>query len=192
MPNSTRSIRSALRRRGVVLAASGALVVAVGGGTAAMAATSAPAPTLTAASAAATPTATCEPRVGALLRALPRSLKTDLKHLRADAKTARAADRAEIKKKALAGAYGSEIQHVAGIAAGAHGRLGAALAPALKADLKTLRGDARGSEARKAEAATIVTKALAGDYGTTLQSAAKSAESRAQQRCAAKAPASGS
>jgi hypothetical protein len=175
-----------------VLAVSGALVAAIGGGTAAMAATPTSAPAPSTATAAATPTATCEPRVGALLRALPRSLKADLKHLRADAKAARPADRSEIRSKALAGAYGSEIQHVAGIAAGSHGRLAAALPPSLKADLKTLRSEAPGSDARKAESATIVAKAAAGDYGPRFTAAAKSAQARAQQRCAAKAPASGS
>jgi len=186
MPISARVVRGALRRRWVLLASAGALVAAVGGGTtAAMATTSAPAPAPTATS------ASCQPHVGALLRALPRSLKTDLRHLRTDAKADRPADRAEIKKKALAGAYGHEIQRVAAIAAGSHGRLAAALPPALKADLKTLRHDARGSAARKAEAATIWKKAAAGDYGTALQAAAKDAQARAQHRCAAKATSTG-
>lgn len=189
MPLSVRAIRAAIRRRWVVLAVSGALVAVVGGGTAAMAATSTSPSRFNTATA--TATRTCEPHVRALLRALPRSLRRDLKHLRADAKTARPADRAAIKKKALAGAYGSEIQHVAGIAAGSRGKLAAALPPALKADLKTLRTEPRGSDARRAEAATIWKKAAAG-YGATFRAAAKSAEARAQHRCAARASVSGS
>jgi hypothetical protein len=190
MPISASSVRAALRRRWVVLCTAGALVAAVAGGTtAAMASTPAPP---AAATAAVTEAPSCAPHVGALLRALPRALKTDLKHLRTDAKADRRTDRAEIKRKALAGAYGAEIKRLAAIAAGSHGRLGAALPPALKADLKTLRHEARGSDARKAEAATIWKKALAGDYGSTFEAAAKAAQTRAQERCAGKAPASGS
>lgn len=185
MPISTSTVRAALRRRWVALLAGGAAVALAGGGaTAAVAATAGPAPSASA-------SVPCQPGVRALLRALPQSLKADLRHLRADAKGDRAADRAEIKKKALAGAYGGEIQRVAAIAAGSHGGLAAALPPALKADLKTLRSDAKGSAARKAEAATIWRKAIAGDYGATFESAAKRAEARVQQRCAAKGPGSG-
>jgi hypothetical protein len=191
MPISASSVRAALRRRWVVLCTAGALVAAVAGGTtAAMAST--PAPPAAATAAVVTEAPSCAPHVGALLRALPRALKTDLKHLRTDAKADRRTDRAEIKRKALAGAYGAEIKRLATIAAGSHGRLGAALPPALKADLKTLRHEARGSDARKAEAATIWKKALAGDYGATFEAAAKAAQTRAQERCAGKAPASGS
>jgi hypothetical protein len=173
----------ALTRRTVLLTAGATATVLVAGGTtAAFAAGSIP--TVPTASSTST-TATCTPGLRPLLRAAPRSLATDLQHLATDAKTAKAADRAAIKKKALAGDYGLRIERVARIVAGDAGKLPAALPASLKADLKTLRADAKGSDARKAEAADIWQKALAGSYGSTIESLAKDAKARVDQRCAA-------
>ncbi|MGN6741808.1 MAG: hypothetical protein ACTHJL_00730 [Amnibacterium sp.] len=170
------------RKRTVLLTAGATAVrLAAGGTTAAFAAGTTP--TTTAATASATP---CTPGLAPLLRALPHSLATDLRHLAKDAPSGKAADRAEIKRKALAGAYGIRVERVARIVAGDTGTLTAALPPALKADLKTLRADPKGSDARKQEAAQIWTKALSGGYGTTIESLAKDAKARVDQRCAAK------
>jgi hypothetical protein len=157
-----------------------AVVLVAGGTTAAFAAGSAPTVASTTAS-----STTCAPGLRPLLRAASHSLGTDLQHLAKDSAAGKAADRAEIKKKALAGDYGVRIERVARIVAGETGALPSTLPAALKADLKTLRADPRGSDARKAEAATIWSKALAGDYGSTIQSLAKDAQARVDQRCAA-------
>jgi hypothetical protein len=173
----------ALPRRTVLITAGATAAVLVAGGTtAAFAAGTTPTATATASS------STCTPGVGPLLRDASRSLGTDLQHLGKDAKAGKAADRAAIKKKALDGGYGVRIERVARIVAGETGRLPSALPASLKADLKTLRADAKGSDARKSEAATIWKKALAGSYGSTVESLAKDAKARVDQRCA---PASG-
>jgi hypothetical protein len=179
----------ALTRRTVLLTAGATATVLVAGGTtAAFAAGSIPiAPTVASTST----TATCTPGLRPLLRAAPRSLATDLQHLAKDAASNKAADRAEIKKKALAGGYGLRIERVARIVAGNAGTLPAALPASLKADLKTLRADPKGSDARKAEAADIWQKALAGTYGPTIESLAKDAKARIDQRCAAHTPSTG-
>jgi hypothetical protein len=174
----------ALKRRTVLITAGATAVLVAGGTTAAFAAGSTPTPT-------ASTSASCAPGVGPLLRALPRSLGTDLQHLAKDTKAGKAADRAAIRKKALAGGYGVRVERVARIVAGDGGKLTAALPASLKADLKTLRADAKGSDARKQEAAAIWSKALSGGYGTTIESLAKDAKTRVDQRCAAK-PAGGS
>lgn len=181
-------LRRALRRRATVLAATGAAVVLVGvGTTAAVAAT----PTPSSSSSASAP---CAPRVGGLVRALHGSgtLRGDLTHLAKDGKAHEAADRAAIKRKALAGGYGREVGRVARIVAGSaapKGPLATQLPASLRADLKTLRSEARGSDARRAEAATIWNKAVGGSYGATVQTKAKVAKARADKRCAAKAAA---
>jgi hypothetical protein len=173
--------RSALRHPRLALVAGGAAVLLAGGGaTAAVASTSA-------GSTPASPTASCAPGVGRLLHALPASLNADLKHLRKDSAANKAADRAEIKKKALAGDYGVRYERVARIASGVKGGAASALPAELKADLKTLRGETKGSSARADQAAEIWKKAAAGDYGTRIEGLAKSARSAAEQRCAAKA-----
>ena len=98
----------------------------------------------------------------------------------------KAADRAAIRQKALTGGYGLRLERVARIVAGKDGGdLPAALPAALKADLKTLRSDAKGSDARKEQAARIWSKALAGGYGSTVESLAKEAKARTDARCAA-------
>ena len=173
----------ALNRRSVLITAGATAAVLVAGGTtAAFAAGSTP---TTTASAAAAPAA-CAPGVGALLRAAPRSLRTDLQHLAKDTTAHKAADRAAIKAKALAGGYGIRVERVARIAGGDGGTLTAALPASLKADLKTLRADAKGSAARKEEAAAIWSKALSGGYGSSIESLAKDAKTRVDQRCAAR------
>lgn len=178
----------ALTRRTLLLTAGATTAVLVAGGTtaayAAAPTASAPAASTSTVSATAA-TTTCAPGVGPLLRAASRSLTGDLHHLAHDTKAGKAADRAQIKQKALAGDYGVRIERVARIVAGETGAMPAALPASLKADLKTLRSDARGSAARKAEAATIWSKALAGSYGSTVQSLAKDAKARVDQHCAA-------
>ena len=177
-------LSSLLRRpRLALVAGTTAVLLAGGGATAAMASTAAGAPTPTVSPS----TSACAPGVGRLLHAVPASLKTDLKHLRHDTKPNKAADRTEIKKKALAGEYGVRTERVARIASGTKGKAAAALPAELKADLKTLRGDAKGSDARRAQAAEIWQKAAAGDYGTRIEALAQDAKAKAAERCAAKA-----
>lgn len=173
----------AAKRTVLLTAGATAVVLAAGGTTAAFAAGTTPTASTTVSTTASAP---CAPGVGALLRALPRSLGTDLRHLAKDGRSDKAADRADIRKKALDGAYGIRIERVARIVAGDGGRLTAALPASLKADLKTLRADPKGSDARKQEAAQIWSKALNGSYGTTIESLAKDARTRVDQRCAAK------
>lgn len=177
-------IRSALRRRWAVLTTAGVAVALVAAGTTtAFAAGTAPA-----ASATASASAGCAaPGVGRLLQALPNSLKADLTKLRKDPKSEKAADRADIKKKALAGTYGGQIGRVAHIVSGDTGKLATAIPAALKADLKTLRADAKGSDARKAEVATIWSKAVAGSYGATFESTAKQVQAKRAAHCSAAA-----
>ncbi|HEY8319166.1 MAG TPA: hypothetical protein VIG76_10070 [Amnibacterium sp.] len=177
-----------LKRRSVLITAGAtAAVLAAGGTTAAFAAGSTPttASSTASASGAAAPAA-CAPGVGALLHAIPRSLRTDLQHLAKDSASAKAADRATIKAKALEGGYGIRVERVARIVAGDDGKLTAALPASLKADLKTLRADPKGSDARKQEAAAIWSKALSGGYGSSIESLAKDAKTRVDQRCAAR------
>jgi hypothetical protein len=176
----------ALPPRTLFLTAGAAAVLVAGGTTAAFAAGSAPTVASTTASA-----STCAPGLRPLLRAASRSLSADLQHLAKDTTAGKAGDRAEIRKKALAGDYGVRIERVARIVAGETGALPSTLPAALKADLKTLRADPRGSDARKAEAATIWSKALAGGYGPTIESLAKDAKARVDQRCAAGTPSTG-
>lgn len=173
----------AAKRTVLLTAGATAVVLVAGDTTAAFAAGTTPSSPRTTTTAAATP---CAPGVGALLRALPGSLHTDLQHLTKDSKADKAADRAEIKKKALAGGYGVRVERVARIVAGDGGKLTAALPASLRADLKTLRADPKDSDARKQETATIWSKALNGSYGTTIESLAKDAKTRVDQRCAAK------
>lgn len=185
----------ALTRRTLLMTAGATTAVLVAGGTtAAFAAGSAATASTSSVSAstvatstvsATAATTTCAPGVGPLLRAASRSLTGDLHHLAHDTKAGKAADRAQIKQKALAGGYGVRMERVARIVAGETGSMPAALPASLKADLKTLRSDAKGSAARKAEAATIWSKALGGSYGSTVQSLAKDAKARVDQHCAA-------
>ena len=177
----------ALTRRSVLITAGATAAVLVAGGTtAAFAAGSTP--TSTASASAAAAPAACAPGVAPLLHAIPRSLRTDLQHLAKDSASAKAADRAAIKAKALAGGYGIRVERVARIVAGNDGKLTAALPASLKADLKTLRADPKGSDARKREAAAIWSKALSGGYGSSIESLAKDAKTRVDQRCAARTP----
>lgn len=173
------------RRRAVVLASGTAALLAIGGGTtAAFAAGSAPAPS-------ASPAA-CRVHLKAeLLGATPHALQADLKTLRSMPKGAkRAAERKEIRTKALSGAYGAQTERLAHIVGGTKGAVKTAAASwpaALQADLKTLRATEPKSAARTAEAAKIEQKAIAGDYGTTIQTRAKTVRAAFQERCAAAA-----
>ncbi len=169
-----------IRRRWALVAAGTAAVLLVGAGaTAAFAAGTTPTASTTASS------STCAPGVARLLRELPAGLTTDLQHLRKDTAANKPADRAAIKKKALAGGYGTRIERVARIAAGDRAKFAAALPASLKADLKTLRKDPAGSDARKQEAATIWNKALGGTYGSNIESLAKTAQTKVKAHCAA-------
>ena len=175
------------RRRAVLIASGTALLVAVGGGTTAAFAASgdgAPAPS--------TSPAACRIHLRAeLLGATPKALKDDLKTLRGEPKgTKRAAERKAIRTKALSGGYGAQTERLAHVVAGKKGavkRASATWPAALKADLKTLRATEPKSDARTAEAAKIEQQALAGAYGTTIQTRAKAVQARFQARCAAAA-----
>jgi hypothetical protein len=177
-----RPLRS-LRRRTVLLASGTALLLAVGGGaTAAVAATADGTPTPS------TTPAACAVHLRAELRgATPKGLQADLKTLRSEPKGAkRAAGRKRIREQALKGSYGVRAERLARIAAGQSAKtVHAQLPAALQADLKTLRATAPKSAARAAERTTIEQKALAGGYGTTIQTRAKAVQARFQARCAA-------
>ena len=186
------SLSSSLRRRAVLVASGTAVVLAVGGGTAAFAATGESAAPNTATS------TTCAPHLAALLRgATPGALKADLKQLRSEPKADRAADRKAVaaSQQLLAdglpiGGYGVRAERLAHLAAGKAGRdatFRASLPAALQADLKTLRATAPKSDEREAAAQKIAAEAVAGDYGTTIQTRAKAVQARVQQRCEAKA-----
>ncbi|MGT2426560.1 hypothetical protein [Amnibacterium kyonggiense] len=174
-----------VRRRAVLVASGTAVLLAVGGGaTAAVAATAdgTPAPSKT--------PAACGVHLRAELRgAMPGQLKADLKKLRAEPKgAARAAERKAIREKALAGGYGARAGEVARVVGGgkaAKQALATELPASLRADLKTLRGEPKGT-ARRAEAEQIEQKALAGDYGTTIQTNVKTVQARFQAKCEAK------
>lgn len=174
---------STARRRAVAIASGTAVLVAVAGGTtAAFAASSDGTPSPS------TSPAACRIHLRAELRgALPASLRADLKTLRSEPEGAkRAAERKHIRQEALSGAYGQRTERLAHIVAGTKGAGTRAQMPAaLKADLKTLRGLAPKSAARQAERATIEQKALAGDYGTAIQTRAKAVQARFQARCSA-------
>lgn len=174
------------RRKAVLIASGAAVLLAVGGGTtAAIAATSDATPS-------ASPTAAaCGVHLRAELRgAAPSQLQADLKKLRSEPKgAARAAERKAIREKALAGGYGARAGEVARVVGGgkaAKQALASEFPASLRADLKTLHGMKAKSAERKAEAEHIEQKALAGDYGTTIEQHVKTVQARFQARCAAK------
>lgn len=178
------SLRSTVRRRSTVAAAGTVVLLAVGGGTAAYAASGDSTPTPSSSS------STCTTSLRAVLRGGMRAqLREDLKALRAQPKDRRAADRADIRRKALAGEYGARVERLAAIVAGrgsATHAWAASLPSALKTDLKALRTLQPKTDERKAKAQAIVAKALSGGYGATLQQRAERAQRLAQKRCAAK------
>ncbi|WP_157887528.1 hypothetical protein [Frondihabitans sp. PAMC 28766] len=116
-----------------------------------------------------------------LVGKLPTALKTDLKAL----KGKKGADRRQaveaIETKALSGGYGTEIQ---GIATKAEAAWKSA-PTALKTDLKSLKGMDRTQ--RVAELKKIEAKALAGGYGSSVESYAKGLQAAAAKRAAAAA-----
>lgn len=180
-----RPLRTA-RRRALLIASGTAVLLAVGGGaTAAVAATSDGTP------ATSTTAAACAVHLRAELHgAMPKALKADLKTLRSEPKGAkRIAERKVVRQKALSGAYGARAERIAHIAGGSH-KAGkafrASLPAALTADLKTLHAMTPKSAARKAEAQKIEQKAVAGGYGTAVQTRAKTVQARFQARCEAK------
>lgn len=173
------ALAARLRRRGVLIAAGTAVVLAVGGGaTAAYAAGTA----TTAPSASAS--ADCTPHLGAVLRVAPSVLRKDLHALRADSKDQRVGARKDIRARALAGGYGPEARRLAAIVAGkAAGTATSALPAALRTDLQHLRTTTEPkSEQRRAAGDAIAQKALQGAYGDTIQQRVQ----QRQQRCAAK------
>lgn len=178
-----------VRRKTVLIASGTAVLLAVGGGTAAMAATNDGTPTPS--SSPSSTAAACALHLRAeLVGAMPKQLRADLKTLRSEPKgTARAAERKAIREKALTGGYGVQAEQIARIAGGGKAvrrALAAELPASLRADLKTLRGMPAKSAERKAEAQQIEQKALAGDYGTTIENNVKTVQARFQQHCAAK------
>ncbi|GAA4266654.1 hypothetical protein [Frondihabitans peucedani] len=116
-----------------------------------------------------------------LVGKLPTALKTDLKGL----KGKKGIDRREavkaIETKALDGGYGTEIKNVTTTAEAAWKSVPAAL----KTDLKTLKGMDRTQ--RMAELKKIDAKALAGGYGSSVESYAKELQAAAAKRAAAAA-----
>lgn len=178
------SLHSAVRRRTLVLAAGTAVVLAVGGGATAASAAGTPAPSASSSARA------CQPHLGALLRgARPTQLRDDLEALRAEPKDQRAAGRKAIRQKILTGAYGERVERIAHLAgartAKGHGWT-ASLPAALKTDLEALRALTPKSAERKAAAERIAARAVAGDYGTAVQTRAEAVQERVAKRCAAK------
>lgn len=165
------------------LFAGAALVL--GGVAAANASTAAPASTPTPAASSATSCSFGEHLISAYLQ-VPKAMRADLKKARAEAKgPQRRADLKAVATKALDGGYGAGAEAKAKFLQSHKSELkGLRPLPAsLKADLKTLHSE-KGKTAKVAEANTIADKALAGGYGTQLQTLAKDVKaSDAWQDC---------
>ncbi len=110
---------------------------------------------------------------------LPKALRDDLKKARAETPgPQRRKDLQAVTGKALAGGYGAGVEAQAKFLTSHRGDVRGIrpLPDALKADLKTLHSDT-GKSAKLAEANTIAGKALAGDYGSKVQTLAKDVKS---------------
>jgi len=108
--------------------------------------------------------------------AVPSALRTDLHALTGKKGQDRVAAVEAIERKALAGSYGAEVKGAASAAATAWKD-----APAsLKQDLATAR-HAEGAERTKA-LGSVRTKALAGDYGSAVQTWAKTVEANVRKQ----------
>jgi hypothetical protein len=172
MPSTPIRPAGSFRRRAVVLGAAALTIVAVGAGTTAAFAATSPSPSASSSAS----TASQYPHLRALERQLvPAALKADLATLHKDPKSQKAAERAAIEKKAKAGDYGTALKGAHLFARRGHRHLAALLPAALKADLKTLRHDAKHSAARTSEFDSIWSKALSGGYGSSVETAAKAA-----------------
>jgi len=113
------------------------------------------------------------------VRGLPKALRDDLKKARAETPgPQRRKDLQAVKAKALAGGYGAGVESQAKFLTSHRGDVRGIrpLPDALKADLKTLHS-VTGKSAKLAEANTIADKALAGDYGSKVQTLAKDVKS---------------
>ncbi len=121
-------------------------------------------------------------------RDVSKDMRADLKKARAEAPgPTRRADLKAIETKALDGGYGAQTEARAKFLQSHKGELkGIRPLPAdLKADLKTLHSD-KGKTAKLAELNTIASKALAGGYGTKIETLAKDVQgSSAWQDCTA-------
>lgn len=111
----------------------------------------------------------------ALWKDLPANLRSDLKNLKSLPKGDRAAAARDIRQGALAGKYGPDVQRHAERVHGRAFRVWGDLPSALQSDLKDLKAAAPAD--RPALAKNIGEKALAGDYGTQVQDAAKRIQS---------------
>lgn len=122
-----------------------------------------------------------------LVGKLPATLTADLKALRGKKGADRRQAVESIETRALAGGYGSDIEEIASRAKA----VSKSEPAALKEDLKSLRGLDRTH--RTAELAKIDAEALAGGYGSTIESYAKELQAAAAKHAAASAaPALGS
>jgi len=116
-----------------------------------------------------------------LVGKLPAALKIDLKDLKGKKGTDRRKAVKAIEEKALDGGYGAEIKDIATKAEAAW----KSAPTALKTDLKSLKGMDRTQ--RLAELNKIDAKALAGGYGSPVESYAKDLQAAAAKRAAAAA-----
>jgi hypothetical protein len=119
-------------------------------------------------------------------RDVSKDMRADLKKARAEAPgPTRRADLKAIATKALDGGYGAPTEARAKFLQSHKGELKGIrpLPAALKADLKTLHSE-KGKSAKLAEVNTIADKALAGGYGTKIETLAKDVKaSNAWQDC---------
>lgn len=116
-----------------------------------------------------------------LVGKLPAELKADLKALKGKKGTDRRQALEAIETKALDGGYSAEIKDIATKAEEAWKSVPAEL----KTDLKSLKGMDRTQ--RLAELKKIDTKALSGDYGSSVESYAKELQAAAAKHAAAAA-----
>ncbi len=168
---------TSLKNLGIASVAGLALVI--GGGAFAANAAAPTASASASASASETSTAhTCTPlqHLRAAWGEVPADLKSDLKALKAMSPgKGRKADAVKIRTKELAGGYGAGVEVRAEWHKANKGMKLRPLPVNLKADLKTLHADSKA--AKPAEAKKISDGALAGTYGTTVESFAKAVQS---------------
>jgi hypothetical protein len=153
----------------------GAALVLGGGALAANAST----PTPTASLASSASTCTFGEHLVSVVRGLPKAFRHDLKAARAETPgPQRRKDVQAVTTKALDGGYGSSVESKAKFLQSHRGDLQGVrpLPAALRADLKTLHSE-KGKSTKLAEANTIADKAVAGDYGSAVQTLAKDVKS---------------
>ncbi|MDP9026478.1 MAG: hypothetical protein M3N46_02835 [Actinomycetota bacterium] len=158
----------------------------LGGAAAANAATPAPSAPVTSSARASATSCTFGEHLLSAFRTEPKAMRADLKAARAEKPgSQRRKDLQAIKAKALDGGYGATAEAKAKFLQSHKGDLTGIrpLPAALTADLKTLHSE-KGKAAKLAELNTIADKALAGGYGTKLQTLAKDVKaSNAWQTC---------